>query len=351
MKDGASVTGVFDFSKGYTQGSVFTMSSTVGYKELTCKKNTDGSKVTWTYGCGVDMLEGGWDKHILAPDALTNDIDINNQICWSVGNPEGNYTLNIGRETRMSSLVYNYRSSGDPNRKFIYEEAAPSNLVYTLPMPNRSQQIWNMDVTFPEITQDGYNGVKPQLTAALQQFPSVYQPEMILADQMPESENTIKRIVVASNNQLLDENSLQTLREYAHTYKLSQFTIKWYCAGTTHNTYQITIKAEGDPDAGEEIAREAIDLSSLKADYVAQDGDVLTGTLGAYFKISIANGAVVTLNGVTINGTNDEAFDWAGITCEGDATIVLADGSKNVVKGFKADKPGIYVPEGKTLII
>jgi hypothetical protein len=209
-----------------------------------------------------------------------------------------------------------------------------------------------MDVTFPEITQDGFNEVKPKLTAALQnQFPSVYQPELLLADQTPESENTIKQIVSASKNLLMDANALQTLREYALTYKISEFTIKWYCAGTNHNTYQLTIKAEGDPDPGTEIVRNPVDLSKLTADYVAQDGDVLTGTLGGNYKISVANGAVVTLDGVTINGTNDEAYNWAGITCQGNNIIVLADVSKNVVKGFNATMPGIYVPEGCTLVI
>lgn len=209
-----------------------------------------------------------------------------------------------------------------------------------------------MDITFPEITQDGYNEVKPKLTAALQnQFPSVYQPELLLADQTPESENTIKQVVAASKKLLMDENALQTLREYALTYKVSQFTIKWYCAGTDHNTYQLTIKAKGDPDPGKEIKRDPIDLSKLTADYVAQDGDVLTGTLGGNYKISIAPGAVVTLNGVTVNGTNDEAYNWAGISCMGNAVLMLADGSKNVVKGFYEGASGIFVPDACTLII
>lgn len=137
---------------------------------------------------------------------------------------------------------------------------------------------------------------------------------------------------------MTDANALQTLREYALTYKISQFTIKWYCSGTTHNTFQLTVKAEGDPIVpGAEITRDPVDLSKLTADYVAQDGDVLTGTLGGNYQISLAPGAVVTLNGVTINGTNDGNYNWAGITLTGNAILVLADGSKNVVKGFFED--------------
>lgn len=354
QKMGASITGSASFSTGYTQGTAFIMGSTVNYNELTCQKNTEGTKVTWNYRCGPDMLEGDGNDHPLAPNALVGDVDINNQACWSVGNPVGSYTLSIDQNSWMSTLIACQGDAwSDPGEKMIIDATDETKtLSFTLLTPNRSKQIWNMDVTFPEITQDGYNGVKPQLTASLQnQFPSVYQPELLLADQTPESENTIKQIVAASKNMLTDANALQTLREYALTYKISQFTIKWYCSGTDHNTYQLTIKAEGDPDPGTEIVRDPVDLSKLTADYVAQDGDVLTGTLSGNYRISVANGAVVTLNGVTINGTNDEAYNWAGITCLGNVVLVLADGSQNVVKGFKAGNPGIYVPEGGTVVI
>jgi len=68
-------------------------------------------------------------------------------------------------------------------------------------------------------------------------------------------------------------------------------------------------------------------------------------------KISIAAGATVTLSGVTINGTNSVSCWWAGLNCLGDATIILADGTTNSVKGFYENYPGIHVPSGKTLTI
>lgn len=92
-----------------------------------------------------------------------------------------------------------------------------------------------------------------------------------------------------------------------------------------------------------------VHLNSLSGNYEAQNGDVLTGTLAGNYQISIADGATVTLDGVTINGTS--GFNWAGLTCNGDATIVLADGTTNAVKGFSRYYPGIYVPSGKKLII
>ena len=84
-----------------------------------------------------------------------------------------------------------------------------------------------------------------------------------------------------------------------------------------------------------------IDLATLPADFTAQHNNLLTGSLGDNYKISIADGATVTLDGVTINGENDDKYAWAGLTCLGDATIILKDGTTNTVKGFYEDYPGI----------
>ena len=99
------------------------------------------------------------------------------------------------------------------------------------------------------------------------------------------------------------------------------------------------------------MAKAATDLSKLTADYTVKNGETLTGTLAGNYKISIAAGATVTLDGVTINGANSGDFKWAGITCEGDATIILKDETTNKVTGFSAEYPGIYVPSGNTLTI
>jgi hypothetical protein len=72
------------------------------------------------------------------------------------------------------------------------------------------------------------------------------------------------------------------------------------------------VKATSDaaPAAGN-----SVDLSTLTADYEAQDGDVLTGTLNGAQKITIADGATVTLDGVTISNGQ--------IACEGSVTMIL----------------------------
>jgi len=94
-----------------------------------------------------------------------------------------------------------------------------------------------------------------------------------------------------------------------------------------------------------------INLSTASENLTVGDGYILTGTLAGNYKISIADGATVLLNGVTINGTNNSSYAWAGLNCNGDATIILKDGTTNNVKGFYEDYPGIHVPEGSTLTI
>lgn len=94
--------------------------------------------------------------------------------------------------------------------------------------------------------------------------------------------------------------------------------------------------------------------------YTARTGDVLTGKAVRegdyvdYITINIADGATVTLRNVTIDGSSysgDSKEMHAGITCDGDATIILEDGTTNTVKGFYSTYPGISVPAGKTLTI
>ena len=94
-----------------------------------------------------------------------------------------------------------------------------------------------------------------------------------------------------------------------------------------------------------------INLSTLNADYEAQNGDILINKLGGNYKISIATGATVTLNGASINYDESLALsgDFSGITCLGNATIIVS--GMDYVKGFNSGYPGIFVPSGSTLTI
>ena len=119
----------------------------------------------------------------------------------------------------------------------------------------------------------------------------------------------------------------------------SKFTLPGGTALATGKIYNIT-RGTGA----------TVNLSTKNSAYTAQNGETLTGTLASKVQISIADGATVILNGVNINGSGTwTTGNYAGITCEGDATIILS--GTNTVKGFYSHYPGIYVPENKTVTI
>ena len=99
------------------------------------------------------------------------------------------------------------------------------------------------------------------------------------------------------------------------------------------------------------------DLSLLQENLTAQDGDILSGIINGDYKISVAANATVTLHDVTISYTTAGDHDaWAGITCEGNATILLS--GDNTVSSRPVDldysgavHPGIYIPKDYTLTI
>ena len=92
-------------------------------------------------------------------------------------------------------------------------------------------------------------------------------------------------------------------------------------------------------------AQTTVTLSSSTQEVTLTDGQTLTGTGGTNTHVLIADGASVILSGVNVTGYNS-----AGITCLGNASIVLADGTTNTVKGYNS-YPGITVAKNYSLTI
>ena len=86
-----------------------------------------------------------------------------------------------------------------------------------------------------------------------------------------------------------------------------------------HNFYDLVFEA---PAASTDLSS----VSVVENVYTAKRGEVLTGTLDNSYSLAIPDGATVALNNATINA----------VTCEGNATIVLADGSTNSVSSITA---------------
>ena len=83
-----------------------------------------------------------------------------------------------------------------------------------------------------------------------------------------------------------------------------------------------------------------VHLNSLTSSYTAQDGDVLTGELPGNLELNIADGATVTLAGMT----HHAGHYINGISCEGSANIILAEGTTNdLTKGDEGSYLGILI--------
>ena len=91
-------------------------------------------------------------------------------------------------------------------------------------------------------------------------------------------------------------------------------------------------------------AGNSVDLSKLTDNYAAQNGDVLTGETTSY-NVTIAPGATVTLDGVTISSD-----DYYCIRCAGDATIILKDGSTNTLTATSMDFPALWIGDANTTL-
>lgn len=88
-----------------------------------------------------------------------------------------------------------------------------------------------------------------------------------------------------------------------------------------------------------------------KSEIVVSDGQTLTGTLRRDVIVLIADGATVTLSNVNIGGAGIQNGSHAGITCLGDAHIVLSENTVNTVRGFDTGYPGIQIKAGSKLSI
>ena len=89
-----------------------------------------------------------------------------------------------------------------------------------------------------------------------------------------------------------------------------------------------------------------VDLSQLRSSYVAQDGDVLTGEYKVNGRISVAAGALKTLDNCKILNDQTIVDRHPAIACKGSATLILK--GDNELKGGAGDYPAIYIKQGYT---
>ena len=163
---------------------------------------------------------------------------------------------------------------------------------------------------------------------------SGFDNDVIISGSVTPNASGVATFAIGVSNNLVIKNVANNL-----TVGSSNFTLPSGTALAAGKIYNIT-RGTGA----------TVNLSTINAAYPASNGQTLTGTLASNVKISIADGATVILHNVNINGSGTwTTGNYAGITCEGDATIILS--GTNTVKGFYSHYPGIYVPKDKTVTI
>ena len=145
-------------------------------------------------------------------------------------------------------------------------------------------------------------------------------------------------VALRNENAGADTYTITAATADGETYKLEKTGVNF----VNGKYYEITAKL---------TKQTTIDLSALTENKTIQDGYTLTGTLANYVQLTIADGATVTLDGVSINANGAwNSGRYAGISCLGDATIILKEGTTNTVGGDDVF-PAIQGTENKTLTI
>lgn len=232
-----SITSGISKTDGKTNGSSFSMNNSRAHKDLEVHKNRDGNKVTWTYKGNLPKgrRETGSDayhyKHDIAPAILVSDADLTNEICWSVANPTGTYTLNITSYPQTAVLLQSktIKENGEYARKYEYTNTyTQSNFKHEFLQPNRFLQTWRMSITVDEWED------RPDKTALKElenyftgKYPDIYRSVFTVADKTETSVQVINAIIENATNAFDKQKDI--LQELAQNYGIKAFSIHWRC--------------------------------------------------------------------------------------------------------------------------
>ena len=234
-----------NYSLGHTEGTSFSMGFSKTYKDLAVKKNTDGTRVIWTYEGHLpqyrEEIRDGYIYycHESPADILVNDANLDNEICWSVSNPTGLFTLDVTMVPETAALLYSREGkAGNKPHKYEYTANAENpDFHYQLLQPNRNIQNWRMYVTIDEWEGTPVPGALGSLEQNLiSSFPVEFKKAFSVADKTARSLQVItaniahaKEVFTASNDILLN---------YAQSWGIKQYTIHWRCDDTQNVSLQ-----------------------------------------------------------------------------------------------------------------
>ncbi len=240
-------------TEGTTTGTSFSMSMSQTHKDFGVKKNTSGNKVTWTYNAALPQYyenkEGNtiYYYHQSPADILVNDCDVSDEICWSVSNPSGQYTVGITSAPQTAALLFLYKKeAGYKNapHKYEYTTTPTETYTHTLIEPNRATQNWRMYITIDEWEGSPVVGAQGEVESNIRNaFPDLYANVFTIADKTSTSLNTIGYIVNYTK-QLFTQN-IDILQSYAKSWGIKKFTIHWRCDDlnvTTREGFTVTVE-------------------------------------------------------------------------------------------------------------
>lgn len=255
----ASVTGGWTFDRGLnlsveaggqyihgsSKGSSFAMGNSKDIKDLSVQKNTSGTKAKWTYSgknLQVNGQPGKW-THDVAPEILVNDANIANDVCWSVENPSGNYTLEVQSQPELGILLL---QSSTGNRAVERTKTSLDTYTHQLKKPNRYMQTWRMFIVINE-WMDGAkytSGVQSRLEEDFKNSFSDIYTDMFNICETEANSVLLATAIIKNAKRVLDSNKDQ-LPGIAEGRGVKKFTIYWRCDDTNvklRNAYVVEVK-------------------------------------------------------------------------------------------------------------
>lgn len=199
---------------------------------LKLSQNTDGNRVTWTYdGTLPQFYVKAAYYHDIAADVLVGDVDQTHDICWSVANPTGSFTVELTSAPKLSALMLQSDGTKTPPHKYV-ERSDNQTYTHELLEPYRVLQTWRMSVGNVEYDENiAQHGTVEDLENALQaDFPDHYIPEFQLPDNTETSLSSITSVI--TNSKSVFGQQSKHLDELAQRFGMKKFEIIYSREGT-----------------------------------------------------------------------------------------------------------------------
>lgn len=192
---------------------------------LKLSQETDGNRVTWTYdGTLPKFYVTAAYYHEIAPAVLVGDADLSHDICWSVANPSGTYTLELTSAPKLAALMIKSDGTKTPPNKYV-ERSDNQTYTHELLEPYRAIQTWRMSVGNVEYDENETpTGTVEDLEAALKaDFPDHYVPEFQLPDHSATSLSSITSVI--TNSRSVFGQQSKHLDDLAKRFSMKKFEI------------------------------------------------------------------------------------------------------------------------------